>query len=810
MLTPRQFITLSRVDHRVYVLGCLERRVTLYSQQVRALNLIYSLSVEGHVKDGGHIAIVGGGAAGVTAAAAAASRGWNVTLLEQGAYLLPLQDGSPRWVHPHVYEWPRPGSENPHADLPLLDWSAGPADNVRASIQRGFDELSAGSRIDLRLQTRDVQIGPAGQLSWKNGDGQFDAIILAVGFGLEPEHADFGASDMPFPVGSYWASDGVHQNPGASERKYLVSGSGDGGLIDLLRVRLHNFNLGDVTKRYIVGDCTELKRDLLDIEKRAERFPADQEEEAAKLVTEAYKTLLVPKELDDALHNDLRSDTETTLHTRTWWYLGRQSSVLNRFLVSRLVNARHAVAVMRGELHSVRYLKESRKFEVSIGHSHSRFDRVIVRHGPERPPLHGFLPEAKRQGLRTLVLEMDGTRDRLWPETFFPTSRTGPSRAARLRKDHLTRALMDEVRRAGLDWRVTDDAALVPVGALSGTTLPVRVLPAPLYEPERDEISKDGPSYDRREHAERSPHWLSGFRPGLALTFLRQNLERFADETKGPPQAAKIGFVEFDATATAGEHEQPSITVRPINHLVTWAFNQELASGRIEGAPTAEHVWQDCARAFMTGPAHHMPASSQLFVELALVTRDGFVPVMRKTPATSVYARRNGGHVWTCGPERGPNWSPTVVPSAVPGTATLSLDDTILKALESEIRLTFDAHRPRSTKPGDVYLQLNTKPIAHIKHLVVQGVHLNSALLGYCVLPLTKDDLYSHLLHVGEAGGLSFNDPSSPVRFLSLDDCSRTVTEERWSARWHGTALSRLELLAKYRDEVTESMRAFG
>ena len=28
---------------KVYLLGCLERRVTVYSQQVRALNLIYAL-----------------------------------------------------------------------------------------------------------------------------------------------------------------------------------------------------------------------------------------------------------------------------------------------------------------------------------------------------------------------------------------------------------------------------------------------------------------------------------------------------------------------------------------------------------------------------------------------------------------------------------------------------------------------------------------------------------------------------------------------------------------------------------------------
>lgn len=39
-------------ERAVYVLGSFERRITLYSQQVRALNLVYALTAAGHLAAG--------------------------------------------------------------------------------------------------------------------------------------------------------------------------------------------------------------------------------------------------------------------------------------------------------------------------------------------------------------------------------------------------------------------------------------------------------------------------------------------------------------------------------------------------------------------------------------------------------------------------------------------------------------------------------------------------------------------------------------------------------------------------------------
>ena len=74
MITPADIIQTVRVPNTnsVFFLGCFENRVTLYSQQVRALNLVDAILDQQLVREHGKVAIVGGRAAGITAAAALA------------------------------------------------------------------------------------------------------------------------------------------------------------------------------------------------------------------------------------------------------------------------------------------------------------------------------------------------------------------------------------------------------------------------------------------------------------------------------------------------------------------------------------------------------------------------------------------------------------------------------------------------------------------------------------------------------------------------------------------------------------------
>src|SRR5947207_575369 len=85
----------------VYLLGFFERRVTLLSQQVRALNLLYSLRTESLLSPSSSVAVVGGGASGLTVAAGAAALGCKVSLFERRDRLIPLFENSDRPLHPH-------------------------------------------------------------------------------------------------------------------------------------------------------------------------------------------------------------------------------------------------------------------------------------------------------------------------------------------------------------------------------------------------------------------------------------------------------------------------------------------------------------------------------------------------------------------------------------------------------------------------------------------------------------------------------------------------------------------------------------
>jgi hypothetical protein len=66
MTHPAIFESARVPNTNVFFLGCFETRVTVLSQQVRALNLVDAILDEGTVRQSGKVAIVGGGISGVT------------------------------------------------------------------------------------------------------------------------------------------------------------------------------------------------------------------------------------------------------------------------------------------------------------------------------------------------------------------------------------------------------------------------------------------------------------------------------------------------------------------------------------------------------------------------------------------------------------------------------------------------------------------------------------------------------------------------------------------------------------------------
>lgn len=342
-MTPEEIVEAYRVeDLSLMVLGTYEKGVTVYAQQVRALNLAYGL-IDGSVLSTGadprrqkqRIAVVGGGFAGLTFVAAMIAKGVDadIDLFEKRDTLLPLQHGSDaRWLHPRIYDWPAYGSKSQVAMLPLLNWTAGRASDVVVQVLGEWTRLVSplvaaedASAMGIRVfcNARHLQVDRKGRskrlrIEWvgekRKVDGtidnghptpkgeaeEYDLVVLAMGFGLERDEAH-----------SYWRND-VAGQPGldAPRRTFIVSGQGDGAMIDLLRIRVSQFRQDRIldelfTERTLLLDALRLLRDLQG---------SAQFEGLEKLWQDGPSGGL--SAVGDALARRLRRDTEAILHLK--------------------------------------------------------------------------------------------------------------------------------------------------------------------------------------------------------------------------------------------------------------------------------------------------------------------------------------------------------------------------------------------------------------------------------------------------------------------------------------------------------------
>lgn len=248
------------VPHHLYVLGRLGLRVNVYSQQVRAINLAHILAEE--LPRDSRIAVVGGGVAGLTTAAAAAWLGFrNVTLYEAELELMGVfRHNTVRYLHPHMYDWPDPGWKRDYADVPILDWSAGTPSKVAQSIGKDWDRFRHVFPIEFYTESEVLRIfrhsrrgRPTLTLSFEHSARrEFDAVVLALGFGDE---RNLQPGDHP----GYWSNDTVEVTKGDRGKRYLISGCGDGGLIDYLRARLRGFDQANLIAELLPDGDPEIE-----------------------------------------------------------------------------------------------------------------------------------------------------------------------------------------------------------------------------------------------------------------------------------------------------------------------------------------------------------------------------------------------------------------------------------------------------------------------------------------------------------------------------------------------------------------------
>jgi hypothetical protein len=319
-----------RVKPGLYLVGSLERGVTVYNQQLRSHNLVWALWELYKRREIAinRVAVVGGGITGLTAAACFLSRlpDVSITLFERLWDFCPLQQGADnRWLHPRIYGWPADGSRAPGASLPVLNWSEGRASDVARTVVGEFSQFckafdpscnrlaallglrhfrihAAENRIEW-IGTKAERSGAFFQLSEAEGTAaHFDTIVLATGFGLETVSVDY-------PTTSYWRNEQIGQPLLDGTRdNFIVSGFGDGALIDLCRLTIERYRQDTIIYELFPQDLETMEDKLtkaLDEKGRAANlFDLFCEFEADPIFSRARLEL----------SNRIRKDTRVGLH----------------------------------------------------------------------------------------------------------------------------------------------------------------------------------------------------------------------------------------------------------------------------------------------------------------------------------------------------------------------------------------------------------------------------------------------------------------------------------------------------------------
>jgi len=295
---------------RIYVIGTLDRRITLYNEQVRALRVARAILEEQVVGPDSKVAVIGGGGAGVSTAIALASKGCEVHLFEAEDRLLSIQDkASHRYIHPHIFSWPDPSACWRHAGLPIaeLNWMAGPVDEVAGSLrEKAMAWADKAPKLTLHLGARVIRIDtsiadPTLTVELHPGECQdmrFAAVVSAVGFGSDREEVDgcFG----------YWEPDQLPSQPPIG--RVLVSGTGDGGLIDVIRAALFDFDHAHLNELLAVyPPYLEYGRAIHEVDEAA-RAAARRKQRFD--VLSAYLKIPVPDELLDEVRTKAQPNSE--------------------------------------------------------------------------------------------------------------------------------------------------------------------------------------------------------------------------------------------------------------------------------------------------------------------------------------------------------------------------------------------------------------------------------------------------------------------------------------------------------------------
>ena len=392
----------TNIYERVFFLGPYARRVSFSSMQNRALNLVWALQGRDRIAKGDHVAVIGGGLSGVTATAALIELGYTVTIYEDGENVMHRQSSAAhRYIHPTVNRWPEKPVEETTA-VPYFDWVSALCSDVVGKVREEWKLVSESPAVTFvphvsvdGFTETDGRVGVRTATPCSTRGERYQIVLVTSGFAEE----NYGNRRL-FP--GYWKPDGLEADLAAPENKdakYLISGCGDGGLIDALRVAHTTFDWGKLV--------VDVARELFDAGWPGLKVIADAEDALARNGAEMKKAIaegsddlkrayvkaakMLPKDLAKRLITSLRLDRGVefvTLVSREKNPFSPMSAPIHKLLVAHAMiemTIVHRCCVVAGtaEDHLMVAPCGTKREDVDSAPKTRIPGRVILRHGAQ-------------------------------------------------------------------------------------------------------------------------------------------------------------------------------------------------------------------------------------------------------------------------------------------------------------------------------------------------------------------------------------------------------------------------------------------